>query len=73
MLLLLSLIPPSHIVVPNRELVNTLVPFDLRLLPNSQTQHNVNMNMEIDTLRGRSTNSSSNGSSVVATTSHKDQ
>jgi len=70
MLLLLSLIPPSHIVVPNRELVNTLVPFDLRLLPNSQTQHNVNMNVE---LRGRSTNSSSNGSSVVATTSHKDQ
>jgi len=62
--LLLSLIPSSCMVAPNRELANILALLDFRLLPISQTQYNMNTNIEIDTLRGRSTNSSSNGSKI---------
>ena len=62
--LLFSLIPSSCMIAPNRELANILNLFDFRLLPISQTQYHMNANMEIDTLRDRSTNSSSNSSKI---------
>jgi len=51
---LLSLVPPSCMVAPNRELANTLFPFDTSTLFNPMVQNNINMDMDIDTPRGRS-------------------
>jgi len=59
---LLSLVPPSCMVAPNRELANTLFPFDTSTLFNPMVQNNINMDMDIDTPRGRSAIPSANNS-----------
>lgn len=60
---LLSFIAPSHMVAPERILVNISFPFHLSTLHNTQEPlNNMEMDMEIDTPRGQSTNSSSNSS-----------
>jgi len=61
-MLLLSLVPPSCIVVPNRELVNTLFSFDISILSIPIAYNNKNIDIDIDTLRGRLVNVSTNGS-----------
>ena len=48
---LLSLLPPPCMVVPNRELVNTLFPFDTSIFSTPMVQNNMNMDMDVDTLR----------------------
>jgi len=63
--LLLSLLPLSCIVVPRRELGNTLHSFDTYILFNPEIYNTINMNMEIDTPRDWSTNSSTNNSREV--------
>ena len=59
---LLSLVPPSCMVAPNRELANTLFPFDASTLFNPMVQNNINMDMDINTPRGRSAIPSANNS-----------
>ena len=64
-MLLLSLLPPSCIVVSIRESVNTLFPFILN--PQSSIQESTNIlnqqiNIEIDTPRGQSMSFSTNSS-----------
>ncbi|KAL9712961.1 hypothetical protein Ac2012v2_004202 [Leucoagaricus gongylophorus] len=49
-------------VAPNRELANTLFPFDTSTLFNPMVQNNINMDMDIDTPRGRSAIPSANNS-----------
>jgi len=53
-------------VVPNRELANTLYPFITSTHFNPSKQYNINMDMEIDTPRGRSANASANSSRAVS-------
>ena len=60
MSLLLSLVPPSCIVAPNRELPNTLFPTSSNTLITPIAHYNNSMNIEVDTLRGRSVSSSVN-------------
>ena len=48
---LLSLLPLSDIVIPNRELANTLFSFITSTHSNLSKQYNINMNMEINTSR----------------------
>jgi len=65
--MLLFLITPSCMVVPNKELVNTLFLFDFSLLSNSQVSHNnMAMDMEINTPRGQSTNLSTTNSKTIS-------
>ena len=59
---LLSLIPPSCMVAPSSELANTLFPVNLNTHITPITLNNNQMDMEVDTLRGRSVSSSANGS-----------
>jgi len=47
-------------VVPNRELVNTMLSFVTSTFSIPSTQNNTNMDMNIDTPSGRSVNSSAN-------------
>ena len=61
-ILLLSLVLPSYIVAPNRELANTLFSFDISIISVSMAYNNKNKNIDIDTLRGRSVNTNTNGS-----------
>ena len=60
--LLLSLLPPSYMKVPNRELVNTYFLLNLSILSNLAIYNNINIDIEIDIPRGRSTISSTNNS-----------
>ena len=60
MSLLLSLIPPSCIVVPNRELANTLFLKSFNTITTPINYYNSNMNIEVDTLGERSVSSSTN-------------
>ena len=46
-----SLLPPSCMVAPNRELVNTPSPFDTSIFSSPMVQNNMNMNIDVDTLR----------------------
>ena len=71
-ILLLSLVLPSYIVAPNRELANTLFSFDISILSISMAYNNKNKNIDIDTLRDRSVNTNTNGSrelSIYSSTS----
>ena len=64
-MLLLSLLPPSYMVVPIRESVNTLFPFILNSQSSIQESTNIlnqQMDIEIDTPRGQSMSSSTNSS-----------
>jgi len=61
-MLFLSLIPPSNIVVSNRELANISFPFVFSIPSNPQTHNSLNMDMEIDTPRGWSNVLSTNNS-----------
>ena len=63
--LLLSLLPLSCIVVPKRELGNTLLPFDTYTLFNPEIHNTINIGMKIDTSRDLSANSSTNNSREV--------
>jgi len=65
--LLLSLIPPSCIVAPNRELADTLFPFDISILSNPMTNNNMNMNIDMNNPRGRTVNASANSSRKSST------
>jgi len=56
--LLLSLIPPSCMIAPNRELVNILFSFITSTHSNPLKQYNIKMNIEINTSRNRSANTS---------------
>ena len=47
-----SFLPSSCMIVSNRELVNTLFPFNISILFTLTNHNNMNMNMEINTLRG---------------------
>lgn len=58
--LLFSLLPPSYMEVPNRNLVNTYFSLDLSILSNLAIHNNINIDVEIDILRGWSTVSSTN-------------
>jgi len=49
-------------VVSNRELANTLFPFDISTSFNPATHNNINMDVETDTPRGQLNNSSTNNS-----------
>ena len=63
--LLLSLLPPSYMVTPIRELANTLFPSTaIYLLSTSiaQSSSNMDMDIDIDVLRGRSASFSINSS-----------
>ena len=65
--MLLSLLPPSCMVVPNRESVNTLFSFNFSLLSDPQVHYsNMAIDMEVDTPRGRSINSSTNNSRALS-------
>jgi len=65
MTLLLSLLPPSCIVAPIRELVNTWNPTASKETKiNSMVQNNSNMDIDINIPRGRSASSSTNSSRV---------
>ena len=75
--MLLSLLPPSCMVAPNRGLVNTQFSFDISSTSNSQAHLNT-LNMENDIEmgppRGRShinLSNSSRDSSIISTTSFK--
>ena len=63
---LLSLISPSCIVVFNRELVNTLSPFITSTHSNLLKQYNINIDMEINTSRGKLANASANSSRAMS-------
>ena len=63
----LSLLPPSSMVAPNRELANTQFPFDISSTSNPQAHLNKAMDMDIDTPRGWSANSSTNNSRESST------
>ena len=65
--MLLSFLPPSHMVVPERILVNT----NISIQPNLQEpSRNMATGMKVDTPRGQSTTSSTNSSR--ATSVHSD-
>ena len=69
--MLLSFLPPSHMVVPERILVNTIFPFDISIQSNLQEpSSNMATDMEVNTPRGQSTTSSTNSSR--ATSVHSD-
>ena len=63
----LSLLPPSSMVAPNRELANTQFPFDISSTSNPQAHLNKAMDIDIDTPRGRSANPSTNNSRESST------
>jgi len=71
--LLLSLVPPFYIVVPNKELANTLFSFDISIsnislfIPMAQNPSNMNMNINTDVTRGRSASSNINNSRESST------
>ena len=46
-----SLLPSSCMLAPNRELVNTPSPFDTSIFSSPMVQNNMNMNIDVDTLR----------------------
>ena len=69
--MLLSFLPPSHMVVPERILVNTIFPFEISIQSNLQEpSRNMATDMEVNTPRGQSTTSSTNSSR--ATSVHSD-
>ena len=65
--LILSLIPPSCMVVSNRKLVNTLFPESSNTITSLVNYYNSNIDIEVDTLRERLVLSSANISRVVGT------
>ena len=66
---LLLLTPPFCIVVPKRELANIFFSLNLSLLSNPLTHNNININMEIDTLRGWFNISNTNSSKELSVNS----
>ena len=64
---LLSLISLSCMIVPNRELVNILFPFNISILSISIAYNNKNIDMNIKILRSWSVNSSTNSSRESST------
>jgi len=63
--LLLSLLPPSCIVAPIRELVNTLFLISTKAFSTSSMTHDpsyIDIDIDIDTSRGRSTSSNNKSS-----------
>ena len=60
MLLLLSLIPLSCMVAPNRELVNTLFLESYNTITTPINYYNSDMDIEVDILRRRSVSLSAN-------------
>ena len=65
--LLLSFLPPSHMVVPERTLANTFFSFDLSIQSNQQKPFkNIASNMEVNTPIGQSATSSTNSSRAVS-------
>ena len=61
--LLLSFLPPSHMVAPERILANTSFPFNLSTSSKPQEPFkNMVTNMEVNTPRGQSVSSSTNSS-----------
>jgi len=66
---LLSLTPPFCIVVLKRELANIFFSLNLSLLSNPLTHNNININMEIDTLRGWFNISNTNSSKELSVNS----
>ena len=63
---LLSLLPPSCMVAPKRELVNTLFPFTINLQSSLQEPSTaISMDIVINTPRDQSTCTSSNSSREV--------
>jgi len=67
---LLSLLPPSCVVAPERDLANIPFPFDIYNFSNPMVQNESSMDMDIDTPRGRSTSSSANSSRESSTHSN---
>jgi len=67
---LLSLLPPSCMVVPKRDLVNIPFPFDIYNFSSPMVQNKLSMDMDMDTPRGRSTSSSANSSRELSTHSN---
>ena len=59
---LLSLIPLSYIVTPSSRLVNTLFPLNLNIIITPNIHNKDNMDMKMDTLRGKSILSNTNSS-----------
>jgi len=61
--MLLSLLPPSYMVAPIREVANTLIPNTTKETTLNPIVHNIsNMDIDINTSRGRSAFSSTNSS-----------
>jgi len=63
----LSLILPSWMIIPNRQLANTYFPFIFSLFSNLQIYNNIIIDIDINTLRDWSINSSTNNSRESST------